>query len=85
VFNSSPSTVRLLLASRIFFGAGGCLPIWHGAGGLTTNSPPSRLCLIYHHQHFRVRDGDELEMINPPEPFANGSSTSGKKGELVFF
>ena len=23
----------------IFFGAGGCLPIWHGVGGLATNSP----------------------------------------------
>ena len=37
-----PSTVRPLLASRIFFGASGCLPIWHGVGGFTTNSSSSQ-------------------------------------------
>ena len=36
-----PSTVRPLLAGRICFGAGGCLPIRHGVGGFVTNASSS--------------------------------------------
>ena len=56
-----PSALRPLLAGRTFFRcwcAGGCLPIWHGVGGITR---------LIHHRHQVIHE-------NPPRRRGCGSA-----------
>ena len=53
--------------SAVFFGAGGCLPIWHGVGGWFTD-----LRRIYHQ-----RGGNGAALENPPTPTPQDAGSPG--------
>ena len=64
-----PFAVRPLLAGRFFFGAGGCLKMWLGAGGFTVNfsSPPPASMPAPEKKWGWEREIPVLPIWNPPD------------------